>query len=121
MSDAAPNPLLSGLKGCCPRCGRAPLFRGFLALRPRCDACGLDFGRFDSADGPAVFVIMLVGVVVTVAAMVTEIRYQPPFWLHALLWLPLTLLLSLGLLRPLKGLMIALQHRHRAEEGRFEP
>ena len=119
MSTSAP--LAAGLKCRSPRCGRGRLFAGFLALRPGCDACGLDYGRFDTADGPAVFVIMIVGLVVTVAAVVTEVRLQPPFWLHALIWLPLTLGLCLALLRPAKGLMVALQYRHQAEEGRFEP
>lgn len=121
MSSPAPSALSHGLKGCCPRCGRGRLFRGFLALAPGCDACGLDYAGFDTADGPAVFVIMIVGLVVTAAAVITEVRVQPPFWVHAALWLPLTLALCLGLLRPAKGLMVALQYRNRAEEGRFEP
>lgn len=121
MSTSPSSAVRHGLKGCCPRCGRAPLYQGFLALRPKCDACGLDYAIFDTADGPAVFVIMIVGLVVTVAALVTELKYAPPFWLHALLWGPLTLGLCLGLLRPAKGLMVALQYRNRAEEGRFEP
>jgi uncharacterized protein (DUF983 family) len=120
MSPLLPAELAHGVAGRCPRCGRGRLYRGFLALAPACDDCGLDFRGFDAADGPAVFVIFIVGFVVTVAALVTELKWQPPFWVHAALWLPLTLGLSLGLLRPLKGLMVGLQYRNKAEEGRPE-
>ena len=109
----------AGLSCRCPRCGEGKLFQGFLGLKPRCDACGLDYGFADSGDGPAVFIMFLAGFVVVAAALVTEIRYQPPFWVHAALWLPLILIVTLGPLRPMKGLMIALQYFHRAAEGRF--
>jgi uncharacterized protein (DUF983 family) len=104
----------------CPRCGKGKLFQGFLTLRPRCEACGLDFDFADAGDGPAVFIILIAGFIVVGAALVTEIVYQPPFWVHALLWLPLILLVTLGPLRPLKGLLIALQYHHKAAEGRLE-
>ena len=100
------NPISVGLAGRCPRCGQGRIFAGFLTVAPSCRACGLDLGFADSADGPAVFVI-------------TEIAYSPPIWVHLLLWLPLVLVLCLGMLRPLKGVLIALQHHHRAEEGRL--
>lgn len=103
----------------CPRCGEGPLFDGFLTPTARCRACGLDTRFVDSGDGPAVFIILIVGFVVVVAALVTEVKVSPPYWVHAVLWLPLTLILSLGLLRPAKALMIALQYRHRAREGRL--
>ena len=73
------------------RCGKGRLFQGFLTLRPRCEACGLDFAFADSGDGPAVFVILFAGFVVVGLALVVEFLYQPPFWLHALLWGPLIL------------------------------
>jgi uncharacterized protein (DUF983 family) len=108
-----------GLRGRCPRCGEGRLFEGFLKLRPVCERCDLDFGFADAGDGPAVFVILLGGALVVAAALITEVVYQPPYWLHALLWLPLILLVTLLPLRPLKGLMIALQYHHRAQEGRL--
>ncbi|GAB4136242.1 MAG: DUF983 domain-containing protein [Sphingomonadales bacterium] len=111
--------LSAGLKARCPRCGQGPLFKGFLALAPSCSHCGLSFGHFDSADGPAVFIILIVGFIVAGAALVVENVFAPPYWLHAALWLPLTLALCLALLRPFKGLLIAAQHRHDAREGRF--
>ncbi|RAI45584.1 DUF983 domain-containing protein [Rhodoplanes roseus] len=115
------NPLAAGLRCRCPRCGQGRLFAGFLDVRPSCEVCGLDFAFIDSGDGPAFFVMSFSGFVVVAAALITEIVYQPPFWVHAVLWLPLILLTTLAPLRPLKGLMIALQYRHKAEEGRFGP
>jgi uncharacterized protein (DUF983 family) len=113
------SPFAAGLGGRCPACGKGKLFRGFLALQPRCDHCGLDYSFADSGDGPAVFVILIGGFVVVGAALVAEILYQPPLWLHALLWGPLILVVTLAPLRLLKGLLIALQYHHKAEEGRF--
>ena len=113
------SPYETGLGCRCPRCGQGRLFSGYLTTAPRCEVCGLDYGFIDAGDGPAVFVILIVGFVVVGAALVTEMAYQPPYWLHALLWLPLTLLMTLGMVRPLKGLMIALQYHHKAAEGRL--
>jgi len=115
-----PLPIARGLRGRCPRCGEGKLFKGFLTLRPRCERCGLDFNFADAGDGPAVFVILLGGALVVFAALITEVVYQPPYWVHAALWLPLVLLVTLGPLRPIKGLMIALQFHHKAAEGRLE-
>jgi uncharacterized protein (DUF983 family) len=108
-----------GLRGRCPQCGEGALFRGFLNLRPRCESCGLDYGFADAGDGPAIFVILLGGFVVVFAALVVEILYRPPFWLHALMWLPLILLVTLLPLRLIKGLLIDLQYHHKAQEGRM--
>ncbi len=113
-------PIARGLRGRCPRCGDGHLFQGFLNLRPRCERCGLDYGFADAGDGPAVFVILLGGAVVVFAALITEVLYQPPYWLHAVLWLPLILIVTLLPLRAIKGLLIALQYHHKAAEGRLE-
>ncbi len=110
--------IAAGLSCRCPRCGRGKLLEGFLTVRPRCDACGLDYDFADSGDGPAVFIMFFAGFIVVGAALVTEILYQPPLWLHAALWLPLIIVVTLGPLRPMKGLLIALQYFHRAAEGR---
>jgi len=115
LSDA----IVAGLSCACPRCGRGKLFQGFIALRPRCDVCGLDYSFADSGDGPAVFIILIGGFIVVFAALITEVAYQPPLWVHAALWLPLILIVTLGPLRPAKGLLIALQYHHRAAEKRF--
>jgi uncharacterized protein (DUF983 family) len=118
MSDQSLS-ISRGLRGRCPRCGEGRLFDGFLKLRTACDRCGLDFNFADAGDGPAVFVILFGGAIVVAAALITEVVYQPPYWLHAMLWLPLILLVTLAPLRPIKGLMIALQYHHRAQEGRL--
>lgn len=122
MRNSAPGPLpiARGLLGKCPRCGQGSMFRGFLNLRPACESCGLDFGFADAGDGPAVFVILLSGGLVVFAALLTEVMFQPPYWLHAALWLPLILLATIFPLRAVKGLLIALQYHHKAAEGRLE-
>jgi uncharacterized protein (DUF983 family) len=116
----APSPLVTGLSGRCPRCGQGRLFAGFLTVRARCEACGLDYAFADAGDGPAVFVILLAGLIVVAAALVVEFAYQPPFWVHAALWGPLILVVTLVPLRLVKGLLIALQYHHQAAEGRFD-
>lgn len=113
------SPFVAGLKARCPRCGKGRLFSGFLRPAQNCDACGLDFGFADSGDGPAVFIILIVGFIVVGAALAVEVLYQPPYWLHGLLWVPLTMLLSLALLRPFKATLLALQYRNKAQEGRL--
>ena len=114
-----PLPIGRGLRGRCPACGQGRLFQGFLNVRPACEICGLDFAFADAGDGPAVFVILIGGAIVVFAALMTEIAYQPPYWLHAVLWLPLILIVTLAPLRLIKGLLIALQYHHKAAEGRL--
>ncbi|MGV1013592.1 MAG: DUF983 domain-containing protein [Methyloceanibacter sp.] len=111
--------LWDGIAGRCPACHRGRLFNGYLTLAPRCDACGLDYRFADAGDGPAVFVILVTGFVVVGLALIVEILYMPPYWLHAALWAPLAILLPLVLLRSFKGVLIALQFRHKAEEGKL--
>jgi uncharacterized protein (DUF983 family) len=117
---APQEPFATGLRGRCPRCGQGRLFDGFLKVTPRCQACGLDLAFADAADGPAVFVILFVGFAVAAAALIVEIGFMPPIWVHILLWGPLVIILSLGLLRPLKGVMIAVQYVNRAKEGELD-
>jgi len=120
MSNQSPSPVVAGLTCRCPNCGKGKLFQGFLSLRPRCEHCGLDYSAMDSGDGPAVFIILIAGFIVVFAALVTEVVYQPPFWVHAALWLPLILVVTLLPLRPMKSLVVALQYHHKASEGRLE-
>src|SRR4051812_27117181 len=118
-TKSLPAAILPGLLGRCPRCEKGKLFDGFLSVRPRCDSCGLDYGFADAGDGPAVFIILIAGFIVAGAALVTEFAYAPPLWVHALLWGPLAIIVCLAPLRPLKGVMIALQYRFQAAEGRL--
>ena len=115
-----PSTIKSALTCRCPACGEGKLFQGFLTLRPRCDKCSLDYDFIDAGDGPAVFIILAAGFIVVFAALIAEFSYQPPFWLHAVLWLPLILAVTLLPLRPIKALLIALQHRHKAAEGKLD-
>jgi len=104
--------------GCrCPRCGRGRLFAGFLTVAERCEACRFDLTKADSGDGPAVFIILILGAVVVALALLVERALTPPLWVHALLWPPLILGGALAMLRPLKGLMIALQFKHQASDS----
>jgi uncharacterized protein (DUF983 family) len=123
MSDhhgTPPSPFATGIGGRCPRCGEGKLFDGYLKVRPKCVACGLDFGFADSADGPAVFIMLIAGFGVLGSALAVEIAYEPPIWVHLALWLPLATITCLALLRPLKGIAIALQFVNKAEEGRLK-
>ena len=117
---AGVNPLLAGLAGRCPNCGEGALFRGFLTVADRCDACGFDLGRADSGDGPAVFVILIGGFIVAFAALFTEIAYRPPIWVHMVVFLPLTVVVCGGRLRPMKGILLAAQFANRAAEARHD-
>lgn len=114
------DPVKAGLSGRCPRCGEGRLFEGFLGVGERCGNCRLDYSFADAGDGPAVFVILIIGFVVVGLALWMEVSYTPPLWLHFMLWIPLTLVLSLVTLRALKGLLIVLQYRNKAAEGRLD-
>ncbi|MCR4266749.1 DUF983 domain-containing protein [Nitratireductor sp. ZSWI3] len=114
------DPVSAGLGGRCPRCGEGRLFSGFLTVGRRCGNCGLDYGFADAGDGPAVFVILIIGFIVVGLALWMEVTLSPPLWVHFLLWIPLTLVLALTALRLIKGLLIALQYRNKAAEGKLD-
>jgi uncharacterized protein (DUF983 family) len=114
------SPFMAGITCRCPRCGEGDLFAGFLKVAPACENCGLDFSFADAGDGPAVFVVLFTGLIVATAAVIVEFVWRPPYWVHAVVWGPLILVISLRLLRPAKGLLIALQYRHKAEQGRLD-
>ena len=99
----------------CPRCKTGDLFRSrhSITVRDCCAECGLDLSKNDSADGPAVFLIFILGFVLVPMALMLEMNFSPPIWVHALLWVPLTLGIVMGALRPLKAYVIALQFKHR--------
>lgn len=118
--ETAPAPADVAVRGLCPRCGSRTLFAGLVRFAPHCRACGLDFGAFNVGDGPAAFLIFIVGGIVTALAITVELSLSPPWWVHALLWVPLTAALTIGLLRLGKGLLLALEYRHRAAEGRLK-
>ena len=114
------SPYSTGLRGRCPRCGDGRMFDGFLDIRKTCDNCELDYGFADAGDGPAVFVTLLGGFILMGMALFVQMKFSPPVWLLMLIFAPLTLIVCVGLLRPLKGLLVALQFRNKAEQGRWE-
>jgi uncharacterized protein (DUF983 family) len=117
-SASPPDPILAGLRCRCPRCAEGALFRGYLKPAARCESCGLDLAFADSGDGPAIFVIFVVGFLVVALFAITELLFHPAPIVHLMLWIPVTLVLCLALLPPFKGVMIALQYRQGAGEGR---
>lgn len=110
----------AALKGLCPRCGAPTLFAGFLRFAARCRACGLDFSAFNVGDGPAAFLTLIIGTLVTILAIALELSAEPPLWVHLLLWVPVTLGLTIGSLRLAKGALLALEYRNQAREGRID-
>ena len=113
------SPYSTGLAGRCPRCGQGKLFKGFLDVAPACEACGLDYGFTDAGDGPAIFIILLAGFVVVFIALIIEVKYDPPYWLEALISVPMVLAATLLPLRSTKALLISLQYHHKASEGKL--
>ena len=107
------SPLRIGLRQRCPACGVGKLFEGLLTVRASCAECGLDLRAQDSGDGPAFFVITLLGALITGLAAWVELAFSPPLWVHIALWLPLVTLGTVYLLRISKALLIAWQYRHR--------
>jgi len=111
--------LQAALRGLCPRCASKTLFDGIATFAPQCRACGLDYGRFNVGDGPAAFLIFIVGGTVVALAIALELAAEPPFWVHVLLWFPLTVVMVVGLLRLAKAMLLALEYRHRAREAQL--
>ena len=110
------SPFGAGIRCRCPACGRGALFRGFLTVVPECGVCGQDLRAHEEGDGPAVFAILVLGAVMVALALLAEVHFRPPLWLHAVLWTPLTVAGAMALLRPLKATLIALQFRNRPED-----
>ncbi|HEY1224379.1 MAG TPA: DUF983 domain-containing protein [Brevundimonas sp.] len=112
------SPIRAGLRCRCPRCGKGKLFAGFLKVADACAVCGFDFTRLNTGDGAAVFVIQITGFIVVFGALFTQVTLNPPMWVLLAVWAPLTAVIGLALMRPLKGMMIGLQVRNRASEVR---
>jgi uncharacterized protein (DUF983 family) len=108
------SPFRAGLRCRCPRCGSGPLYDGLLTVRERCPSCDLDLRAQDSGDGPAIFVILVLGFIVVGLALLVEAKFGPPLWVHAVLWPGVILAGAVAMLRVFKATLIALQFRHRA-------
>jgi uncharacterized protein (DUF983 family) len=114
------SPFATGLRCRCPRCGQGRLFSGFLNVAERCGVCGLDLRKSDTGDGPAVLLIFFLGAVIVALAIWVEIAYEPPMWIHVAIWPAVILIATLGLLRPLKATMVALEYKHKIGVGDTE-
>lgn len=114
------SPVSAGLRCRCPQCGEGDLFLGYLTIKPNCAACEADFQRMEAGDGPAFFVVVIVGILVVPLALGTQVALEPPIWLQALIWLPVSIALCMWFLRPFKALMFAMQWKHHAREAEFE-
>ncbi len=108
--------LRAGLRCRCPRCGEGRLFKGYLDVVDLCEVCGLELARNDSGDGPAVFLIFILGFTIVPLALMVAMRVDWPLWLHAIIWSVVILGTALGMLRPAKGMTLALQYRYRRDE-----
>ena len=115
---ASPSPFLAGLRQRCPDCGEGPVFSGYLRFADKCSVCGADFSVADAGDGPAVFVILIVGALVVPFGFILQFGLHWPAWLALGLTFALTIGLSLALLPVFKATLFALQWRHKAREAR---
>jgi uncharacterized protein (DUF983 family) len=116
VSRAAP--IASAVAGDCPRCGARGLFEGWIRFAPKCRGCGLDFAGFNVGDGPAAFLIFIVGTITVVGALLVDGALSPPWWVH-LVWIPVATALTVGGLRLSKAWLLAQEYKHRAREGRM--
>jgi len=111
------NPYAAGARGLCPNCGEGYLFEGFLKVAPRCEACGFDLGKHETGDGAATFVILIAGAICAFGALFSMFAWYWPVWVSLVVWLPAVVVISLGLMRPAKGLMVAAQIAQKASEA----
>ena len=116
-TEGQPGIVRAALFGLCPRCGARTLFAGIAKFAPRCRACGLDYSRFNVGDGPAAFLTLIIGAVVTGLALWLELGLHPPFWVHVLLWVPITTGMVIWGLRAGKGALMAAEYQRHAGEA----
>lgn len=115
-----PGIAAAALFGLCPRCGGRTLFDGVAAFAPKCRACGLDFAKFNVGDGPAAFLTLIIGAVIVALAVWVEVSFTPPFWVHLVLWIPLTAGAVVWGLRAAKGALLAAEYQRDAGESRHD-
>ena len=120
MAYTPPAVVTAACKGLCPRCGSPTLFDGAIRFAPRCRACGLDFTAFNVGDGPAALLVLVIGGLITGLAIALELLAEPPFWVHILLWLPVTSISVILSLRLAKGALLVMEYRQQAREGRLK-
>ncbi|MCB2049360.1 MAG: DUF983 domain-containing protein [Novosphingobium sp.] len=112
-----PGIVPAALFGLCPQCGARTLFEGVATFAPRCRVCGLDFARFNVGDGPAAFLTMVVGALIVGLALWLQLAVEPPFWVHIVLWVPLTAVAVVWGLRAGKAALLAAEYQRDAKEA----
>lgn len=115
--EGQPGIVPAALFGLCPRCGARALFEGVAQFAPRCRVCGLDYSRFNVGDGPAAFLTLIVGAVIVALALWLELAWHPPFWVHVILWVPLTAGAVIWGLRAGKAALLAAEFQRDAREA----
>jgi uncharacterized protein (DUF983 family) len=114
-----PGIVPAALFGLCPDCGAKTLFAGPVQFADKCDSCGLDYSSFNVGDGPAALLTMFIGALIITLAISLDVAVRPPFWVHVIIWVPLTALMVLVCLRFAKGALLISEHRNKAKEGRL--
>ena len=117
--EMAGSPIVNGFLCRCPRCAKGAMFAGFLTLADRCASCGLDFGFADTGDGPSFFASFVGGIIVVLVGVVTQVVWDSPWWVYVIILL-IGSAFTIALIRPLKGVLVALQYANKAEQGHFE-
>lgn len=117
----SPSTADAALKGLCPACEAPTLFAGPVRFAAACRSCGLNYGQFNVGDGPAAFLTLIVGALIAGLAIWLELAASPPWWVHAVIWLPATIIGVMFSLRVAKAALLALEYRNKAREGRIAP
>jgi uncharacterized protein (DUF983 family) len=117
IPEGQPGIAKAALFGLCPKCGAKTVFGGLTKFSPRCANCGLDYSTFNVGDGPAAFLTMGVGTVVIIFALLLDMTVKPPFWVHAIIWIPFTIVAVIWSLRVAKGALLTSEYRNRAGPG----
>jgi uncharacterized protein (DUF983 family) len=116
-TEGQPGIARAALFGLCPQCGAKTLFAGAARFSDRCGNCGLDYSGFNVGDGPAALLTMFIGALIMILAVIMDIAVRPPFWVHVIIWVPVTAVLTLVSLRVAKGALLAAEYRNRASEA----
>jgi uncharacterized protein (DUF983 family) len=118
IPEGQPSIAKAALFGLCPSCGAKTMFAAPTKFADRCGSCGLDYSAFNVGDGPAAFLTMGVGALVIMLALLLDTAVRPPFWVHVIIWVPVTIIMVIGSLRVAKGALLAAEYRNRAGEGK---
>lgn len=112
-----PSIAKAALFGLCPQCGDKTLFAGLGQFADKCTNCGLDYSSYNVGDGPAALLTMVIGALIIVLALIVDSAFRPPFWVHVVIWVPMTAALTVITLRMAKAALLAAEHRNRAREA----